>query len=186
MSTPEIERLVARAQRSRSPRRIETANGIGFAHTRPYLELQLSPSVLSPADSRAIKKAGGSYSECRGFRDKRFVRIPWTREGLALVDGLLQRYPLIHSSTKRSNIVFRSFPRVGTHVVQAVSLAQAQAAFVAFARCMHRENRLPRPLTAAERHALHVQRLLDRRAACLRGLDEINAELAKLGIEVQS
>lgn len=185
MSTPEIERLARRAARARTPRRIQTANGVGYAATLPHLELQLCPSPLSAADSAAIKRVGGRYSECRGNKDVRFVHIPWTHAARSLVDDLLSRYALIRSSRVRSNIIFRGFPRVDDHIVQACTLAEAHRNFIARARRMHREGRLPRPLTAAERHARHVQSLLDRRAACLRGIEEVNAELAKLGIEAR-
>lgn len=186
MSTPEIERLARRAARARAPRRIETANGISYAATLPRLELQLNPTPLTPADSRAIKRAGGSYSECRGYQDTRFVYIPFTHEGRALVDGLLERYGRVRSDRLCSNIIFRSFPRIDDFLVRAATLAGAYKAFLAYARRLHVENRLPRPLSAAERHTRHVESLLARRAACLSGLNEVNAELAKLGIEVQS
>jgi hypothetical protein len=54
------------------------------------LELHLAAQPLSRKHAKAIKAAGGSYSECRGDQRKRFVHVPVSERDL--IDELVRTY----------------------------------------------------------------------------------------------
>ena len=55
-------------------------------------ELHLSPSAeFTKKFSKKVKAAGGTYSACRGYCDRRYVTVPSTC--VELIDALLAAYP---------------------------------------------------------------------------------------------
>lgn len=63
--------------------------------TYDKLELHIAPVPLSRAHAKRIKACGGKYSECLSpYASKRFVTVPTTEVGLALVDELIRTYRL--------------------------------------------------------------------------------------------
>ena len=56
-------------------------------------ELHLDPSSEFPKRfGKKVKAAGGKYSECRGYCDRRYVTVPSTC--VELIDALLAAYPI--------------------------------------------------------------------------------------------
>lgn len=57
---------------------------------------------------RKIKKLKGTYSECRGHHRTRYVKLPWTHEGLSLLDQILAART---SPNKKVNMHISQYPR---------------------------------------------------------------------------
>lgn len=55
-----------------------------------HLEIHCNSAPISAGLARRIKATGGSYSECRGHKSRRFVNIPVTTEGLELADHIIR------------------------------------------------------------------------------------------------
>jgi hypothetical protein len=61
--------------------------------TYDKLELHLAPVPLSRAHAKRIKACGGRYSECRSaYSNRRYVTVPTSEAGLALIDELVRTY----------------------------------------------------------------------------------------------
>lgn len=73
------------------------------------LESHISPSpdFTSRGWGKRVRTLGGSYSECRGDRSTRFVRLPATRAGYALTGELLKAFQ--HKTRAVSVVVVRGY-----------------------------------------------------------------------------
>lgn len=69
---------------------IITQHGEAFDPTPTSIELQISARrPFSKQLRKRVKAAGGTYSECRGRIDIRYVDLPYTPEGNAVADAIM-------------------------------------------------------------------------------------------------
>jgi len=67
-------------------------NATNYIPAPKSVELHLRPSPEFSRYSKKVKALGGRYSECRGNAYKRFVHLPWTEEGRALANRLIEEF----------------------------------------------------------------------------------------------
>lgn len=83
------------------------------------IELHLGPDPdFTKCHSRQVKAMGGTYTECRGYNDTRFVTLPNDDRGRALANELMRRYPghdwgARGSKRNRTCVVFRGGSDIG-------------------------------------------------------------------------
>lgn len=70
------------------------------------IELHLGTSPEFTRYSKKVKALGGTYSQCRGNAGYRFVDLPLTEDGRALVNELIARFGRLKTTT-----VIRGIPR---------------------------------------------------------------------------
>jgi len=102
-----------------------------FVHYRVDVPATLS---LSAADKRRIKKFNGSYSECRGYANTRFVNLRHNEENLALALDLANRsldsrhsLILITASYRHHRVLYPRGPWTRERVMECTTtLAQSE------------------------------------------------------------
>ena len=101
--------------------------------TYDRLELHLAPLPLSRTHAKRIKACGGRYSQCRSpYANRRYVTVPTTEPGLALIDELVRTY---RNGTQTTMIARGGDDRRPTWVnVQYVNPALDEPPFNQFAR----------------------------------------------------
>lgn len=54
---------------------------------------------------RKVKAVGGTYSVCRGYSEKRYVKIPNTPEGRKVADAVIREFGRYHGSGRKNSCV---------------------------------------------------------------------------------
>lgn len=60
---------------------------------RIRVDISPDPDFTKRGWGMRVRKLGGSYSECRGYSDKRFVNLPFTADGRILANQLTKAFP---------------------------------------------------------------------------------------------